>query len=274
MATDEEIERRGFTKRAPGIWQKNGTFYAVLQGEMRRLDQLTYGQMQEAGINPRDAENYCRLMKDTERAKAQQQGQGLPHEQMNRALKEEAPKEMPTSTPQREKPSTPPPARGSDDEAKQITEVVEEREAFAIMERQDEDQIEAEIKGRFLEAFIYSFPQKGGGMVTGLSWAGVKEVARRMGHISIVDLAISVNEDGTTYRVLAKAKDLQTDVEMYGVSEQSKVQVFRNGETGTDQFALQKAVSKAQRNAIRSLIPEGLIKVMIEEYLAKMKGGK
>lgn len=134
-------------------------------------------------------------------------------------------------------------------------------EDFKAMEAKDEEQILTELKGGFLEEFVYSFPQ-GGKQVTGLSWAGVKEVARQVGGIVIEEMKIMESEDRKSYRVLARAKDLKTKNVIFGVAEQSKIFLGR-----PDSFALPKAVSKAQRNAIRALIPEVFIKKMMSEKL-------
>jgi hypothetical protein len=56
---------------------------------------------------------------------------------------------------------------------------------------------------------------------------------------------------------------------MYGVAEQSKTMTLKNGTIVEDLHALSKACSRAQRNALRVLIPEWTIKTMIETYLQK-----
>lgn len=154
------------------------------------------------------------------------------------------------------------------------TEVVEleppkEGNAFEIMEKRDEEQILAELKGELLEDFVYSF-EVGGRKVTGLSWAGVKEAARRMGSIKM--LSLDIDDLGDSWMARAKVKDLVNDLEMYGVSLQSKTMKSKGREI-IDVFALQKCVSKAQRNAIRSILPEKFIAKMIEWTLENKKGG-
>lgn len=148
-------------------------------------------------------------------------------------------------------------------EKKDIAPVNSEQEPYILMDKRDDEQIISEIQGRVLDEYVYSFPGHHGEVV-GLSWAGVKEVARRMGNISIEEIKITETED--TYRVLAKAKDTVRGITMYGVSEVSKTMTLRDGRVVPDTFALQKAVSKAQRNAIRALIPETVIKTMIDEF--------
>lgn len=138
------------------------------------------------------------------------------------------------------------------------------QEEFYEIERRDEDQILRELQGEMLEEFVYSFPS-GGRTVTGLSWAGVKEAARRMGSVKVTDLEI---EDKETYWIVkCKATDEVNRLEMWGVSQQSKTMEYRNGKVVEDMFALSKAVSKAQRNAIRTLIPEKFMAKMIAAHL-------
>jgi len=145
-----------------------------------------------------------------------------------------------------------------------LTVLESKTQAFDIMNQRDDSQVLLEIQGGFMEEFVYSFPTKEG-KVTGLSWAGAKEVARQMGNISVEDCDILEKPD--TYLVKCKAKDMKRNVTMFGVAEQSKNMKLRNGEDIRDLHALSKAVSRAQRNAIRGLIPEIFIKKMIEQYL-------
>jgi hypothetical protein len=138
-------------------------------------------------------------------------------------------------------------------------------QAFDLMNQRDDTQVLLEIQGGFMEEFVYSFPTKEG-KVTGLSWVGTKEVARQMGNISVEDCDIM--ETAETFRVKCRAKDIARNVTMFGVAEQSKKMKLRSGEESLDLHALSKAVSRAQRNAIRGLIPEIFIKKMIEQYVA------
>jgi len=144
--------------------------------------------------------------------------------------------------------------------------MAEEKDAepYAIMECRDEAQILAELQGKYLDEFVYSF-KVGNRKVVGLSWAGVKEIAYRMGGIRVED--VQIQDKGDFWMVTAKAVDAQRNASRFGVSTQAKVLKTRQGPQ-EDQFALQKAVSKAQRNAIRALIPEGFIKLNIDRFLS------
>jgi hypothetical protein len=145
--------------------------------------------------------------------------------------------------------------------------VHDENEAHDLMNIKDDAQVLAEMEGKYLQEFVYSF-DAGGRKVTGLSYAGVKEVARSAGNIGVED--IKIMETDHTYRVLAKARDSVRNMQMFGVAEQSKVMHTRSGDV-EDGHALSKAVSRAQRNALRVLIPELTIKTMIEKYLDEKK---
>ena len=144
----------------------------------------------------------------------------------------------------------------------------ESYEEFAIMERKDEEQILAELKGHYLEEFVYSFDHAGR-RVIGLSWAGVKECAYRMGGIDVVDCR--VEDKGDYWLVLAKAVDRTTGSGRYGISTQPKKMKLKDGSEQEDLFSLPKALSKAQRNAIRGLIPEQYIKTFLDHYLQEKR---
>jgi len=139
---------------------------------------------------------------------------------------------------------------------------------FSIMERKDEDQILSEMKGNVIQEFVYSFKQ-GQREITGLSYAGVKQIALEMGNIHCSEPVIS--ELNGSFVCKVKAVDVAKNLEMWGVSSQPKQMKTRWGNQ-SDDFAVQKAVSKAERNALRKLMPERLIVEMIKEW--KTKNGR
>jgi len=130
---------------------------------------------------------------------------------------------------------------------------------FELMEHKDEDQILAELQGAYLDKFVYSFKQ-GSQEVVGISWAGIKEIAYRIGEIDTVIEKYEETEDSYVFIVKATHKGVGSRL---GVSQQAKN--YGNGKP--DPFALQKALSKAQRNAIRGVIPEATL----EQYLNKFR---
>jgi len=129
---------------------------------------------------------------------------------------------------------------------------------FQIMEHKDETQILAELQGSFLKKFVYSF-KVGKRAVTGISWAGIKEIAYRLKGIDTEIQKFEETETHYIFIVKATNKDVGSRL---GVSNQPKM----DGKGNPDQFALQKALSKAQRNAIRGVIPEATIEMYLTEF--------
>lgn len=146
-----------------------------------------------------------------------------------------------------------------------------EKSDFELMDTLDEQQIVEEIKGHVIEQYFYEFPQ-GNRSVVGISWSGIKYVARQMseqGHpISIEDVQVTNTNEG--FLVMAVAMDINTKEKRYGAAECPKIMKTKAGEQ-PDPFALQKAISKAQRNAIRNFIPEVAIQ---EGYKAWKERGR
>ena len=157
-------------------------------------------------------------------------------------------------------------------------------EAYELLDQRDEEQILAEIKGNIITEMFYSF-RISGKEVTGISWVGTKEIARKYGNVQMdfIDLKDMENE----YMAIVRATDTRTGTGMLGTSIQSKQMEIHdldnngkwlkdeNGKyvthLGPDKFASTKAISKAQRNAIRAIIPE---RFLIEMYAQFKKGGK
>lgn len=140
----------------------------------------------------------------------------------------------------------------------------ESEEEAKEIERRDEAFIIRELKGdlkvleRALADYFYSFELRGR-RVIGISYAGIKAIIRRMGHIEMTE--IKIEEKERSWFVLVKARDKLRDIEAYGPATQPKY--FPSGEENP--FALTIAVSKAQRNAWRVFVDE---KVLTETYRA------
>ena len=146
---------------------------------------------------------------------------------------------------------------------------------FQVMERADEDLILAELQGAALEVFVYSFTDKAGKIITGLSLPGVRETVRVMNargaaRIKISDRPPQISESDTHYEVLVYAVDEQNGGGAWGIKRQAKR--FPGGMI--NEFALEQALSKSQRNALRALIPETWVNVMIQDFLRSGKGRK
>jgi len=141
-----------------------------------------------------------------------------------------------------------------------------ETEDFVALDRMDEEQIIRELSGELVTEYVYSFKQ-GGRTIIGLSYAGVKACIHKMGNIEVDGLVIQDGEE--SYRAYCYALDKLRNIKVWGAFEQPKN--LPNGKL--DPFAYTKAVSKAQRNAMRALLPEPIIKALVREYLERQKKG-
>jgi hypothetical protein len=143
----------------------------------------------------------------------------------------------PTSTGQAEKPQLP-------------------VEVFREMERRDENQILAEMRGELIEDLVYSVDIQGR-RVTNLSYAGVKEATRRRGNVEILE--VRTEETSDEIRALVRVRDHDNRIDVLGASSAEKGKPF----------AYTLAVNKAERNAFAKLIPAKWFAVLIEEYLTR-----
>ena len=151
-------------------------------------------------------------------------------------------------------------------------EIVKTEDVMETFDKLDEHQAVAELKGEYLEQYVYSFKDKGV-EVKGLSLMGVRETAREMNKRGFAKIAVSerepiVVETDNYVEVRIYAKDELNGGGYWGIKRQPKL-----FSTGTEnRFAIEQALSKAQRNAIRGLIPEPFVKEMITEYLKRGLG--
>ena len=157
-------------------------------------------------------------------------------------------------------------------------------EVYDLLDKRDEAQILEEIKGNIITEMFYSF-KVGGKEVTGVSWVGTKEIARRYGSVRM-DF-VELRDLGDDWMAVVRATDTRSDTGMLGTSLQAKTMEVHDvdaagkwlkasdGSWATrrepDRFASTKAISKAQRNAIRAIIPE---KYLLEMYQLFKKGCK
>lgn len=146
----------------------------------------------------------------------------------------------------------------------------EERALVIASERRDESQIIAEMDGEILDEFYYEVKVKG---VTKrkMLYAGIKEVARRMGDITVRQPVINETPDGNYYRILISARDEKTHYETWAAVEQSKFIKHQDGFLERDDFALAKLMAKAIRNVLRSIIPEAQMVKHINEWAEAKK---
>ena len=151
---------------------------------------------------------------------------------------------------------------------------------YVASEQADDEIIEKEILGQVLPTFIYQFPDKTTGkMIKGLSLNGVRETVRRINRSSKSGSKIRISPEHPVINrdveqngqkgveVMVYAEDLQTGSGQWGMKFEPYMKVGRNG-AYPNKFALEVALSKAQRNAMRALIPEKLA----VETIAKLIG--
>ena len=130
---------------------------------------------------------------------------------------------------------------------------------YEVLDQVDDQAIVEMMTGQAIRDYVYSFNQ-GGKVVEGLTLAGINEAANRRGGIQVDE--IQYDEREQSWLVIAKATDTLTGSSRYGAYEQAK----RTG-SRADPFAFTKAVHKAQRNAIKQLLPVPVIKEVLNFYL-------
>ncbi len=130
------------------------------------------------------------------------------------------------------------------------------QDSYQMMDKRDEEQILAEIKGHMIEEYVYQF-KAGGKLVTGVSYAGIKAMVVRRGGYEIISDAIIRENDYFLAKV--KIQDKQLDLQGLGLGE-----CYIN-----EPFARQKAMGKALRNAYRSIMDEGQFIAFIKQWKNK-----
>lgn len=139
-------------------------------------------------------------------------------------------------------------------------------DTYHQFDRMDEQQILDEIKGASLEKLVYI-----SGNIKMLSLAGVREAVRRLNaggqaRIRITDREPIVTETEDYVEVRVYAEDALNGGGSWGFKRQDK-KTARG-------FALEMALSKAQRNALRSLIPEQWVVEMLSAFVDQQRGGR
>ena len=127
------------------------------------------------------------------------------------------------------------------------------------IDQRDDQEIVQMMTGQAIDAYVYSF-RSGGKTVEGLTLAGVNEAANRRGGIQVEEAQYEDREN--SWIAVVKATDTLTGNSRYGACEQPKKQGGRD-----DPYAFTKAVHKAQRNAVKQLLPTPVIQEVISFYL-------
>ena len=130
-----------------------------------------------------------------------------------------------------------------------------------VVDHVDDQSIVEMMTGQTIQDYVYSFKQ-GSKVVEGLTLAGINEAANRRGGIQVN--AIKYEEREHSWVATAEAMDTVTGNSRFGAYEQPK---FLNGKR--DPFAFTKAIHKAQRNAIKQLLPVPVIREVLNFYLHK-----
>lgn len=135
---------------------------------------------------------------------------------------------------------------------------------YEVVDQVDDQAIIELMTGQTIQDYVYSFKQ-GGRTVEGLTLAGINEAANRRGGIQIEEVKYEEREH--SWIATAKAVDTITGSSRYGAYEQLKMTGGR-----PDPFAFTKAIHKAQRNAIKQLIPVPVIREVLNFYLKRKAG--
>jgi len=152
---------------------------------------------------------------------------------------------------------------------------------IAEIDRRDEQQMIAIMAGEFIDEYTYDFKDRGGRAQRGISYAGTREMAQMRGNIICGKPDIQDCDDH--WRVMVQATDLVNNVSLWGGCHQPKrmkVNVRDNNGRITgevieqdDPFAFEKAIGKAQRNAIKNVMPHTAI-LKILDRLSSGNGGR
>ena len=135
---------------------------------------------------------------------------------------------------------------------------------YEVVDQVDDQAIIELMTGQTIQDYVYSFKQ-GGRTVEGLTLAGINEAANRRGGIQVEEIDYEDREH--SWIATAKAVDTITGSSRYGAYEQPKMAGGR-----PDPFAFTKAIHKAQRNAIKQLIPVPVIREVLNFYLNRKTG--
>ena len=137
---------------------------------------------------------------------------------------------------------------------------------YEVLDQVDDQAIVEMMTGQSIQDYVYSFKQ-GGKTVEGLTLAGINEAANRRGGIQVDDIQYEDREH--SWLATAKATDTVTGSSRYGAYEQPKRMGNRE-----DPHAFTKAIHKAQRNAVKQLLPVTVIKEVLNFYLHRQAGGE
>lgn len=143
----------------------------------------------------------------------------------------------------------------------------------------DDAIIEKELLGNVLPYFVYEYKDRDGEIVRGLTFKGVSEVVRRLNSDKKSGYKIRLNPDQCKIErdieqnemkgvaVTVFAENLIDANSAWGSKFEAYEKEDRYGKKYTVGFPLEKALSKAERNAKRKLIPQKVVILMIEKFI-------
>lgn len=161
-------------------------------------------------------------------------------------------------------------------------------EEFQIMEALDDKLIVAELGGEMVKEWVYSF-KLNGKEVQGLSYVGVRESVRELNKKGSYEIRISpehppiiqkVTEGhdlydpqvGEGFVAMVYGEDRKNGGGLWATKFEAINKKKRDGGTYKNPFAYEQALSKAQRNALESLIPKTLLTKLMHAFLEAGKG--
>jgi len=164
--------------------------------------------------------------------------------------------------------------------------IVPKSEVFLEMDRQDQLQIVAEAMGDVVEELVYVVQGK-----KGLSYKGVNLIAFYMGDIGVepwVDWQQIQMDNQMYWSATVQGYNKRYNLTALGTAEvPEQMQVYDRNEKGGkipdgrgefkshlefDRFCRRKALSMAQRNAKRAVMPEAMIKKWLDYFWDKKQG--
>ena len=149
-------------------------------------------------------------------------------------------------------------------------------EAVAAIERADDEQIVRSFTGGFAqENLLYSYEIKtktGKVLVVGVGVDGAKEIARLLGNVEVQPDAKVQEKDDYFYGMI-RARDLLRNVTLAGFARQCKYYLDEaNRPTERlNEWAYVIALTKAQRNAILAITPQGPLIKIVQEFISQKK---
>ena len=158
-------------------------------------------------------------------------------------------------------------------EGKSLVAAKEElpEEFFRLVESEDEQAIvERLTRADAQQWFGYSYPIKtkeGVKEVIGISWDGAKEIAQLIRNIRC-ESTFKVEDKDNYFYAIVPVTNLSTNTTILGIARQSKY-IISEGNIPTDRLdetAFVKAINKAQRNGILSVVSQKMIADIVASF--------